>query len=114
MTPAAPDTEAQDARAQRDGCGCPDFVLRCGHWDGQVLRLVGNSAAKLLHDPRCRCQLFGPNYTVADGGQLGPAMCGCDMENFWNASGGTRFDTLPAAEAEFARRERELLGRIGA
>ncbi len=37
---------------ERDGCGCPPWVLRCVHFDGRILLLLGYQ----LDSPECaRC-----------------------------------------------------------
>jgi hypothetical protein len=93
-------------RAERDGCGCPPWV-RCVHFEGQVLTLRDNVAAKALHDASCISQGFVYPYSVAIGGTLRPAGC-CDMDCFWNSQDLIDCPDLPAAEAEFRRREEEL------
>ena len=34
---------------ERDGCGCPPWVLRCVHFDGRILMLLGYQ----LDSPEC-------------------------------------------------------------
>ncbi len=94
-------------RAERDGCGCPPWA-RCVHFDGQVLTLCDEFAAKALHDADCLLQHWPKQYSVAIVGGVSPAQCGCNMECFWNSQGMATFDDLAAAEAEFHRRAEEL------
>lgn len=100
---------AQDARALRDGCEpctvCPPGIRKCAHYDGKVVWLgdhVAGAAHVLGRDPE-RWGITGPGVAV---------QCSCPTDHVVMDSGGYfRTDDLPAAEAEFARLERALLGR---
>lgn len=85
----------------RDGCGCPPWVLRCAHWDQSVLVIVSDS---LFVTRRCDHGHMreGKEYGV---GMLAPTRSG----SCWKITGGTDYDDLPSAEAEFFRREAEML-----
>ncbi len=84
----------------------------CIHIDGRlVLSLRDSLACKALHRASCGSQSFPFNYSIGSGGRLARADCGCDMENFWGTTMQAKFPDLPAAEAEFRKREAALLGR---
>jgi hypothetical protein len=98
-------------RAVRDGCGCPPWVIRCAHWDGQIL-VLGETA---LHHPiRCNLEPSG-HFGVFIGERFQPHDCGrsghmlLPPTSSWGT--GFPFRSLPAAEGEFHRREMALLGR---
>lgn len=40
-----------DARAARDGCGCPRWVRRCVHFDGEIMILIADSPSP------CECPI---------------------------------------------------------
>jgi hypothetical protein len=91
-------------------CDCPPWVLRCVHWEGQVLWL-----ASLRHQdyPKAHRHQTAECFRVAVG-QLAEPSCGCSPPHVFLEHRGkapSRTDLYPAAEAEFARRNAELLGR---
>ena len=83
-----PSSPQPSPNGQRECSQCPSWVLRCAHWEGQVLSLTGP---------------FNDTYGVH-----GPAVgrSGEYCHNCYAAG-----DSLPAAEAEFERRNLELMGR---
>ncbi len=93
----------------RDGCQCPPWVLRCVHFEGQVLRLHDLNVGMSLHDPHCSRRNFPLSYAVALGGELRPATCGCKLDTCHDPTFRRMFRDLPAAEAEFERREALLV-----
>jgi len=52
----------EPARAKRDGCGCPEWVERCIHFDDKVLRLLADPQAA-----RCGCAIATCRYVVCTG-----------------------------------------------
>ena len=111
MTPTTPDTQAQEprARAERDGCGCPAWVLRCLHWEGRILVLVDRKlvlSCSLAGNPQAGFACWDLAHFASKQRCCGRHYALLDRRNF-KAYG----IDLPAAEAEFARRERQLLGR---
>ena len=97
-------------RAQRDGCGCPEWVVRCAHFEGRIVFF----AKRLETKHTCgRIQFRSEPYCVGtDSGWIPcehvacPDVMGCDADF-------SLFPNLPAAEAEFHRREQELIGSSG-
>lgn len=97
--------------AGRDGCGCPPWVVRCGHLpDGSLLMLADNQ----IPTPSWACSKHvqpdptWPKFVI--GHVAKPRLCECGLGQpspcpFWTAA------TLAEAETEFFRREAELLGR---
>lgn len=76
-------------RAERDGCGCPAFAVRCAHFEGQTVRLVDvNPLVYSVHGPFPGC----PATPCA----ACPRVCSYIRND------------LPAAEAEFEKRAAEL------
>ena len=98
-----PDSDIDTGRAARDGCGCPDYFvaegLECRHFDGEVvaLRRARISRQWLVCGPTQE----GQKHDV-DSASLGSYRGHCDCR---------RFSDKEAAQAEFRRREAELLGR---
>lgn len=96
--------------AERDGCGCPPWVLRCAHWEGRILVLADKRISRSLHV--CGMTFAGEeDFSVANRKpeHWHPALCGCPLIHGYAI--GTPFPNLPAAEAEFERRQLVLLGR---
>jgi hypothetical protein len=95
---------AHPSLAQRDGCGCPPWVLRCVHWDGQILHLVDLSK----HQQLCKGRKapHGTSWSVGQG-----PLAHAPGHIVEGGRKGFLSNDLPAAEAEFFRRERELLGQ---
>lgn len=92
--------------SERDGCGCPSQVKLCAHWNGLVLVLSERFAT-----PAHPFAFKAPFGVVLGGPWL---TCGCHglrarrgIDNVYVLD----FDTFPAAEAEFRRREAAMLGR---
>lgn len=114
MTAPAELRAAVEALAERDGCGCPDHLVQCVHFDGQILWLVEEAAilrSGVMDGLHAGHQGFG----VGCGTKVVP--CPCSPEHLVLDIRGdafSNFDTLPEARAEFAERERKLLGREGA
>lgn len=110
--------EAMPERAQRDGCNCPPWVLRCVHREGTEAVLVLADANRLyeLHPPygagdwREGGYHFGV-YFISDTAKL-PCDCGCETEF---AAGidlpRTRHKTEAEALDAFHSEEARLLGR---
>ena len=44
MTEGASTVEGIARIAERDGCDCPPWILRCAHWGGRILILIDNEA----------------------------------------------------------------------
>lgn len=94
------------SRADRDGCGCPPWVLRCAHWEGQIL-VMGPPP----FDHNCCGRLTSAAFILGVGTKYVPCSCaGCGFP-LLDGGPAEEFRDLPAAEAEFARREAVLLGR---
>lgn len=91
---------------QRDGCGCPPWVVRCVHWDEQILSLVDSDmptpeGMRGCHSPATRQGLF-----VTDG--VEGELCTCGTNSVPDEHPQS-FPDLAAAQAEFDRRAAELV-----
>ncbi len=108
MTPTPVDTRAQAARAQRDGCGCHEWVIRCVHWGELVIWLLDKTQYVSAHG-----EYGGHGFRVVTGTPYREPSCslGYQRDAIHGEGDDLYTDSLPAAEVEFARRERELLGR---
>ena len=89
-------------------CGCPQWVVRCAHLEGRVLALTDGYESKVAHS----CDVFkdweGSHYSIGLS-SLGYILCpDCEMKCL-NGSSDWHSSDLPAAQAEFQRRELELL-----
>jgi hypothetical protein len=102
-------------RAERDGCGCPPWV-RCVHFEGVILGMSERDKISLPGCPLCR---GGKEHALSGFGvhtfREPLQRCACGYPGWFDsqeigASAG--FDNLPAAEAEFRRREAALLGKV--
>ncbi len=85
-------------RAQRDGCGCPEWVVMCAHWEGRVLWLTSRF-------PECDCCVNNYEFSV-----IGPGVVendGCPY--IVNSRDAPDYLDLAAAEAEFYRLEAKLV-----
>ncbi len=94
-------------RAERE-CGCPPWAT-CVHWDGQIIWLADIS---LLPAEFLRGHTGRSRYAVVWGGKVQPCICGNSQHLIMD--GARRIDygyDLPAAEAEFRKREAALLER---
>jgi hypothetical protein len=97
-----------DPRAERE-CGCPPWVIRCAHWDGQVLVLSDEAG----HQTGCGfCDgNTGPQvFQMREPWSTCPYCAGPAIYP-WQVQFASCQDDLPAAEAEFHHREAALLGR---
>lgn len=95
------------ARAERDGCGCPPWVLRCVHFAGRILWLGDLLPCKI-------CSTAPRHFCVHEGDEL-ERCADCSDIRLWGAHRAFRTASLPEAEAEFWRRDAELRGReVGA
>lgn len=94
--------------AERDGCGCPAQVIRCAHWEGWILWLSPNGTHS--YSGAHSGPIYG-RYTVWAGRvPLEPLPCNVPGHLALSIEGeGFDTDDLPAADAEFDRREAELL-----
>lgn len=89
---------------ERDGCACPPWVVRCAHWDGRVLVL----APLTMHPGH---QVLSP-WAVWSGTEWFKHGLGCtECIGLFGEGATSQWASLPAAEAEFSRREAELLRR---
>lgn len=89
--------------AGRECTQCPPWVVRCAHWDGQTL--VISSDVIFLESPCPAGRPHHREYAEYVVGNAAPRHGGCMiMDNVIST------DDLPSAEAEFYKRERELLG----
>lgn len=52
----APTQTLTVARAERDGCDCPPWFVRCAHVDNEVLWLSDSMVARELHGIQQNCQ----------------------------------------------------------
>ena len=93
--------------ASRDGCNCPAAAIRCVHWEGRVLTLVRASALDTQH---AHYTVFRKPYAVTIGCPFILCHCHDQLVRFWSEPS-RQFSDLPSAEAEFHRREAEMLGR---
>ena len=114
---------AEPLRPERDGCGCPPWVLRCAHWEGKVLMFIDRVPALAERglnvvgpcpgcgrpleesDPRLFAVL-GPGVQVPE---QSTCVCRVPLATTWSMA--DYFVEEVAAHAEFERRERILLGR---
>ncbi len=87
-------------------CECPEWVLRCAHWEGRVLVLSGGRAQ---HEATCFRQSIPEGPMVCTVYEFGAAYCGCNVLTGRKYSGVQKFSGLPSAIQEFHRREAELL-----
>ena len=94
-------------RAQRE-CGCPEWVVRCAHWDGQVLVL--DETSEKQPGPRKHAGFRTATFLVGTHPERHKCDC-CGTGVFMPSESQVFFETddLPAAEAEFHRREQELV-----
>ena len=102
--------------AERDGCGCPPWILRCAHWGGRILILIDNDAVdpsgEGCSNPRHDPTYSGQRYGVGDIAEWG-TIPGCGHLG-WRCEPTEQFSSsasLSDAEAAFYRREAELLER---
>jgi hypothetical protein len=106
-------TEPRSPRSAAEGreCTvCPPWVVRCAHWDGRVAWLISDSGWQEGHgQERDATQL----YSICIGVLAEEAhFCSARPEHHCiRTEVSARADNLPAAEAEFHRREAQLLGR---
>lgn len=94
-------------RAARDGCGCPPWVMRCVHFEGQIVSINDQFAAAAAHD----CQRFSEytSKTFAVGTSTKYLSCpDCEVGPFLNGCNYGVFPDLPSAQAEFDKRAEEL------
>ena len=93
---------------QRECSQCPPWVKACVHWEGQILSLVDQESPT----PSGLCDVHGAadssGFAVCLGIQRGHCECGLaytlSLEDH-------ACPDLPAAEAEFRKRELAMLGR---
>lgn len=91
-------------RDERECPICPPWVRRCGHWDGRVLVL-----GPLTRHPS---HLIVSPWAIWSGTEWfkhNPPCVGC--VGLIGKGETVECSNLPAAEAEFAKREAILLGR---
>ena len=105
---AEPRAPRRGAAEVRECTVCPPWVLRCAHWDGQVL-IIAHEAGVPEH---CGITDVIAPYCVVVVAGFELCVCGTVLVlkeiGAWN---GFDTDSLPAAEAEFRAREAQLLGR---
>ena len=94
----------QYSLAKRDGCGCPEWVLRCVHFAGKILILIEGKT------DCCGKPQSGVVLWLGTVPPTGLNCWGCTRKQGKNLRGGT-YPDLPSAIAEFEERERQLLGR---
>ena len=88
---------------------CSVHVIRCAHFAGQILWLTDGS----VHN----CGTILERFGVQLGDEIEPCSEGVSqgvsqgVSHLWGWSRPFITDDLPAAEAEFAKREATLLGR---
>ncbi|KKM69716.1 hypothetical protein LCGC14_1448070 [marine sediment metagenome] len=97
-----------ERRAKRDGCECPEFVMQCAHFEGQILvlsRLTWPGASGICTSAERYAAWVGETY---EDSQCGNANHWClpPSDGKW-----APWVSLPEAQAEFSRREALLLGR---
>ena len=98
-------------RAERDGCDCPPWVLRCAHVGDQVIRVIQTDLFPFSSwdehlVPSCRYSIIGPAAL---------RMCSCgnhDVLNWTQKRDPFETNDLAEAEAEFTRREAQLLESV--
>lgn len=101
--------------AERDGCGCPPWVVRCVHFSGMLLAITDASK----DDDSKRCDFCLGPASVGFGVYVlsaPPVSCpSCGLESAWYLEPyevfARRYAQFEEAEAEFYRREADLLGR---
>lgn len=114
--PAQADGTAETATDRRNGsggreCSCPEWVLKCAHWDGQLLII-----ADYVQPCRHICSRSAPQLPRYRTGLL-VGFRPCEVKDCPEVMGegdeawSIQTDDLPAAEAEFSRREALMLGR---
>lgn len=103
-------TEPRRGAAEGRECGCPPWALMCRHYDSSILTLVDNKAAEPSTHPS-KGIFASVLFTVGHGDGMITCRCGCGHAVYHNLSQPSLHYDLPAAEAEFRRREAALLGR---
>jgi hypothetical protein len=97
-------------RAERDGCGCPAHVVWCAHFGETSLALYDTALT-----PDCSYRVPLPSRFIISTmrGRWGTNAPWCEHPSFKGKTLVAPLNTadLPAAEAEFRERERELLGQ---
>ena len=107
-----PTPEGIHRSVERDGCGCPPWVIRCVHWEGQILLLQDGSTAEA--SPCCNGVRPAPVWWI---GAIAGDWSACEVCGDASYFARQKVFALPAfidfdaALAEFRRREALLLGR---
>lgn len=100
---------APDRIAQRECPICLASVLRCAHFEGQLL-VLSPTPDEASHRPPCSINLCEYPFHVNNAADRHVPCATCGVPNRIEVTKYTCHDTLPAAEREFDRREAELLG----
>jgi hypothetical protein len=95
-------------RAERDGCTCPPWVLRCAHWEGVTLVMSGENSP---NHHACARQRSTSNWRVVTVTKFAAAPCGCDLLTAHEWRTKAEFPNRDAADDEFDCRVAALLGR---
>jgi hypothetical protein len=71
-------TPSESAASQRE-CGCPEWVLRCVHFSGRCIVLVGPSEHDSHGPPSTIIKLGSSSYLVIDADRALPCGCGAPL-----------------------------------
>lgn len=98
--------QIEAGRAERDGCGCPEWTLRCAHFDRRWIML--RDEKRVVEALSAHHDLEGCRYLVLCDLQV--AVCSCGVAHGVHPWGGLfESDDLTAAEAAFDRYEEALI-----
>ena len=95
-------------RAERDGCDCPPWTIRCVHRDGDVLVLTDGAASNAVPCPVCRPAKMPFSVALIRGGW---ELCLCGQHQCFRtaqAEGLMRIFDYDAALAAFHEIEARL------
>lgn len=97
---------------RRECTACPPWVLRCAHWCGRLIVLTPTRLPVEEHrDPWCLRNTCEHPFHVNEAPDRRVPCATCGVPNRLLIESYTCHDNIPAAEAEFHRRELALLGR---
>lgn len=99
-------------RAERECTACPPWTLRCVHYGDVRIGLLGRDT-KPQGCKLCQSNLMSVAVIAIRGDLISCPNCGRARSGYYDNQEiyCVHFPDLPSAEAEFYRREAELLGR---
>lgn len=90
-------------------CGCPEWVIRCAHFEGRIVHL--GDSCKTRHT--CFTPERSERYTTGEITAWVPCESGCpDVHDERSTRRYETFPDIQEANAEFDKREQELLGVV--